>query len=242
MPPEATTGILQARTAAEQCKKAKPFDRERLDLLVLEAHKSLTAANLEGVPLRSFHFSIGNSTDGPLGICARIWAVTQGEAVRLLHDSLAEEIKLKTFGMAGVEYLNLYTNTDHIGADDIDEVEDDDNGEVPADFPVRPLQPGDTAADKVTCGHCGRAWDDAIPTSYTPAPSARCPFEAYHQDDETAPALVRLAAGMGWTAADLAPVLGIEADRLNNGGLAEVIELSLKDDDEEWIKEMIEGK
>jgi hypothetical protein len=52
--------------------------------------------------------------------------------------------------------------------------------EVPAGFPVRPLAEGDPATDRVTCGECGRSWDDAIPTSYTPAPSARCPFEAYH--------------------------------------------------------------
>mgnify|MGYP007044121884 CR=1 FL=1 len=28
-----------------------------------------------------------------------------------------------------------------------------------------------------TCGECGRSWDDSIPTSMTPAPSGRCPFE-----------------------------------------------------------------
>jgi hypothetical protein len=28
-----------------------------------------------------------------------------------------------------------------------------------------------------TCGDCGRAWDDSIPTSLTPAPAGRCPFE-----------------------------------------------------------------
>lgn len=32
-------------------------------------------------------------------------------------------------------------------------------------------------AGLATCGQCGRTWDDTIPTSYTPAPSARCPFE-----------------------------------------------------------------
>jgi hypothetical protein len=31
--------------------------------------------------------------------------------------------------------------------------------------------------DIVTCGHCGRSWDDSIPTSMTPAPAGRCPFE-----------------------------------------------------------------
>lgn len=34
--------------------------------------------------------------------------------------------------------------------------------------------------DAVTCGTCHRTWDDAVVTSVTPAPSARCPFEAWH--------------------------------------------------------------
>jgi hypothetical protein len=34
--------------------------------------------------------------------------------------------------------------------------------------------------DPVTCGTCGRTWDDAHVTSVTPAPSARCPFEYWH--------------------------------------------------------------
>lgn len=53
---------------------------------------------------------------------------------------------------------------------------------IPADFPVKPLKPSDQAKDKATCGTCGRSWDDAIPTSWTPAPGGRCPFEYYHAD------------------------------------------------------------
>lgn len=74
---------------------------------------------------------------------------------------------------------------------------------IPDDFPVRPvntddLQPGIAhryngegcgkcggpvcvmPRDPVTCGHCHLTWDDAIPTQWTPAPSARCPFEYFH--------------------------------------------------------------
>lgn len=68
---------------------------------------------------------------------------------------------------------------------------------VPADHPVKPLRRGtraytkastfhhDDAGDLVrptlaTCGTCGRSWDDAIITSLTPAPAARCPFEYFH--------------------------------------------------------------
>jgi len=34
--------------------------------------------------------------------------------------------------------------------------------------------------DPVTCGTCGRTWNDAAVSSMTPAPSGRCPFEAEH--------------------------------------------------------------
>jgi hypothetical protein len=56
--------------------------------------------------------------------------------------------------------------------------------EVPHDFAVRPLvtvEEKKSAKDLVTCGTCGRSWDDAISTAYTPTPSARCPFEAWHK-------------------------------------------------------------
>lgn len=31
------------------------------------------------------------------------------------------------------------------------------------------------------CGHCGRSWDNSKPTTWTPTPSARCPFEYWHR-------------------------------------------------------------
>lgn len=55
-------------------------------------------------------------------------------------------------------------------------------GPVPDDFAVRPLMHGDEATDRVTCGTCGRSWDDAISTSWTPTPSGRCPFEYFHSN------------------------------------------------------------
>lgn len=52
---------------------------------------------------------------------------------------------------------------------------------IPADWPVQPLQ-GEhpIAARLMTCYTCGNSWDDAVPTSYTPTPSGRCPFENFH--------------------------------------------------------------
>lgn len=58
------------------------------------------------------------------------------------------------------------------------------NIKVPKDWPVKPLKPGQSAIDRVTCGNCGLSWDDGKITSMTPAPAARCPFEAFHADPE----------------------------------------------------------
>lgn len=51
---------------------------------------------------------------------------------------------------------------------------------IPEDFPVRPLGKYEEGWGRMTCGECGRSWDDAIATSYTPVPAGRCPFEAFH--------------------------------------------------------------
>lgn len=54
--------------------------------------------------------------------------------------------------------------------------------EVPKDFAVQPLKPGEPAKDAVTCGVCGLTWDDGVSTGWTPTPSGRCPFEYFHED------------------------------------------------------------
>lgn len=53
---------------------------------------------------------------------------------------------------------------------------------IPKDWPVKPLRAGQKAKDKVTCGSCLLSWDDGRVTSLTPVPSARCPFEAFHEE------------------------------------------------------------
>ena len=54
---------------------------------------------------------------------------------------------------------------------------------IPKNYPVKQLKPGQAAQQRATCGTCGRSWDDAIVTSMTPAPAARCPFEAFHVEE-----------------------------------------------------------
>jgi hypothetical protein len=59
-----------------------------------------------------------------------------------------------------------------------------ENSTPPEDFPVAELWEGEEARDRATCGACGRSWDDGAVTSMTPTPSGRCPWEAYHPDED----------------------------------------------------------
>lgn len=74
---------------------------------------------------------------------------------------------------------------------DLDRERDDDEGTllvlhspIPEDWPVQPLKEGETVADEAKCGHCDLRWDDGKVTEMTPAPSGRCPFEAFHLQPE----------------------------------------------------------
>jgi hypothetical protein len=78
----------------------------------------------------------------------------------------------------------------HLGNDwaDVEPVSEEEDEEellgIPADFPVQPIDPDDPSAiDPATCGTCGRTWDDGKVTSWTPAPSGRCPFEYFHGEE-----------------------------------------------------------
>lgn len=54
-------------------------------------------------------------------------------------------------------------------------------------FPVKVLRTKEersAALIPMGCGTCGRWWDDAITTEFTPVPAGRCPFECFHQGDE----------------------------------------------------------
>jgi hypothetical protein len=56
---------------------------------------------------------------------------------------------------------------------------------IPSDFEVQPIDPKDpNAKDPATCGTCGLSWDDGVSTSWTPAPSGRCPFEYFHEEED----------------------------------------------------------
>lgn len=86
--------------------------------------------------LKSFHFDAGDSTKGPIGLCARVLATSKEEAVQILKAAMPDEVELKTFcteeTKPRVEYLNVYINQNAFSAKDIDDVEEceeeDDGG------------------------------------------------------------------------------------------------------------------
>ena len=82
----------------------------------------------------SYHFDCGNSTKGPIGLCAAVTADTKAEALTQLQTFLAwvgEEVGLaKTSAVKaapGLEYCNVYIEGDNITVADIDEETDDDD-------------------------------------------------------------------------------------------------------------------
>lgn len=79
--------------------------------------------------LTSFHFDLGNSSAGPIGLCARVTARTAKRALEMLKESLPEELNLphtewtqKHEGEA-IEYVRIYINPDAITTNDIDDYE-----------------------------------------------------------------------------------------------------------------------
>lgn len=78
----------------------------------------------------SFHFDAGDSTNGPLGLCARVTAETAEEALQLLQECLPDEMELdllphKDRGCGEIEYVNVYINPDAITVGDIDEEDEE---------------------------------------------------------------------------------------------------------------------
>jgi hypothetical protein len=87
--------------------------------------------------MRSYHFSIGNSSEGPIGFCARVLADSEAEAVQVLKDAL-ESVDIQCEHAVyddcvdskddrpvdGLEYIRVYFNPEVITASDIDDSEE----------------------------------------------------------------------------------------------------------------------
>ena len=65
--------------------------------------------------MKSYHFDLGNSTDGPIGYCASVRANSKEEAVKILREALpedlavCEEYNFREDG-TGIGYIRVYFN------------------------------------------------------------------------------------------------------------------------------------
>ncbi|HEY1292851.1 MAG TPA: hypothetical protein VGJ60_07230 [Chloroflexota bacterium] len=70
------------------------------------------------------HFSLGNSSRGPIGFCARVDAGNKSEAVEKLKEyieDLNREVSVSSYD-DDIEYFEVYLNPDVISTRHIDEV------------------------------------------------------------------------------------------------------------------------
>jgi hypothetical protein len=118
--------------------------------------------------MKSFHFSLGDSSDGPIGFCASIKAKTQEDALAALRDaieainrehSLPDDRGNRAYMSVDsvrptleVEYIQVYFNPDKITLDDIDD-EDDDKDNSDATGPRNATCPECTDQQEPICKH-----------------------------------------------------------------------------------------
>jgi len=62
--------------------------------------------------LKSYHFDCGNSTNGPVGMCARVRATSKKEAVTILNEAIAECEESQPYAHEdAIEYIHFYSGT-----------------------------------------------------------------------------------------------------------------------------------
>jgi hypothetical protein len=78
--------------------------------------------------VKTYHFSCGNSTRGPIGLCAQVVAQTRREALRKLRSTLEKslgsysEISVRA-GRRSFEYINVYISPENIRLAHVDEID-----------------------------------------------------------------------------------------------------------------------
>jgi hypothetical protein len=79
---------------------------------------------------RDFHFSLGDSSDGPVGFCATIRASSTKQAVEKLKAALpTESMVLENHVEAGVEYIRVDFDSGAVSEADLDDVNYEGNEE-----------------------------------------------------------------------------------------------------------------
>lgn len=85
----------------------------------------------------SYHFNLGNSDDGPLGMCARINGSSKEDALERLKSMIPEdmEILIENPDLESGEYIAFYVNEKHISEKDVDDSDEEEepDGKQPLD-------------------------------------------------------------------------------------------------------------
>lgn len=93
-----------------------------------EAEARNRCAQFNGKTYKQFHFSLGNSSKGPIGFCALLKADSKKDAVALLKKVLPDELEIRPLGNdkenAAVIYIAAYFNDKAITVRAIDEEEE----------------------------------------------------------------------------------------------------------------------
>ena len=78
--------------------------------------------------MNRYHFGVGNSTHGPVGYCAAIYAESPEDALEVLRGMLEGDGVLGHLiddpdarENGGIDYLNVYFNPEKVTLEDIDE-------------------------------------------------------------------------------------------------------------------------
>jgi hypothetical protein len=84
--------------------------------------------------MKSFHFDLGNSSEGPVGFCAVVKARTREDALALLKEALpSEQLVSDPYADADergeVEYIQVYFNENAVTVDDIDSEDDTEDAD-----------------------------------------------------------------------------------------------------------------
>lgn len=100
-------------------ESAAQLGRDILMMVLKEFRPDLVSAGVADrhwKRTREFHFSVGDSTEGHVGLCAVIVAHSHQEALDTLLERLPELVEVDT---QGDDYINVYINPSAFTVDDI---------------------------------------------------------------------------------------------------------------------------
>lgn len=117
------TQVIQVRG----CKKCPATQKRKDPALCVNASKK---DNREDAMKKLYHFSLGDSTKGPVGFCATIKAESPERAVEILKRVLPDDKKVRPCSdddrdNDAAEYIEIYFNRAAITAKNIDGIEED---------------------------------------------------------------------------------------------------------------------